>query len=106
MGARPEELSGIVNQPMSVGSVEVSVLLTQSEPGRVKGSFRSKPPMESGSTRFIDVNQVAAEFGGGGHIHAAGARFEGTLEEVVQQVRSALEAALQEAGFQEAGFAG
>ena len=106
VGARPEELSGIVNQPMSVGSVEVSVLLTQSEPGRVKGSFRSKPPMESGSTRFIDVNQVAAEFGGGGHIHAAGARFEGTLAEVVQQVRSALEAALREAGFQEAGFAG
>ena len=99
VGARPEELSGIVNQPMSVGSVEVSVLLTQSEAGRVKGSFRSKPPLESGSSRYVDVNQVAAEFGGGGHIHAAGARFEGTLEEVVQQVRSALNAALQEAGF-------
>lgn len=99
VGARPEELSGIVNQPMSVAGVEVSVLLTQSEPGRVKGSFRSKPPMEPGSSRYIDVNQVAARFGGGGHIHAAGARFEGTLDEVVDLVQAALESALQEAGF-------
>ncbi|MEE2680797.1 MAG: DHH family phosphoesterase [Planctomycetota bacterium] len=99
VGARPEELSGIVNQPMSVGGVEVSVLLTQSEPGRVKGSFRSKPPLVPGSSRFVDVNQVAARFGGGGHVHAAGARFEGTLDEVVEAVRAALEAALQDAGF-------
>ena len=84
---------------MSVAGVEVSVLLTQSEPGRVKGSFRSKPPMEPGSSRYIDVNQVAARFGGGGHIHAAGARFEGTLDEVVDLVQAALESALQEAGF-------
>ena len=99
VGARPEELSGIVNQPMSVAGVEVSVLLTQSEAGRVKGSFRSKPPMDPGSSRFIDVNQVAARFGGGGHVHAAGARFEGSLEEVMAELEETLGAALQEAGF-------
>ncbi|MED5507711.1 MAG: DHH family phosphoesterase [Planctomycetota bacterium] len=101
VGARPEELSGIVNQPMSVGSLEVSVLLTQSEPGRVKGSFRSKAPSEPGSTRYVDVNQVAAGFGGGGHIHAAGARFEGSVTEVRELVAAALTRALREAGFED-----
>ena len=99
VGARPEELSGIVNQPMSVGGLEVSVLLTQSEPGRVKASFRSKPPSEPGSSRFVDVNRVAAGFGGGGHIHAAGARFDGEIGEVADLVAGALTDALVDAGF-------
>ncbi len=88
-GGAPEDLSGVVNAPMVVGSVEVSVLLSQSEPGVVKASFRSKPAWAPGGA-FVDVNALAAEWGGGGHVHAAGARFRQPLAEVQALVREAL----------------
>ena len=98
-GAVAEELAGLVNQPMSIGSIEVSVLITQTEAERVKMSFRSKPPKVRGGTRFIDVNELAARFGGGGHVHAAGARLEGSLQDARAQVGRAITEALQAAGF-------
>ncbi len=98
-GAVAEELAGLVNQPMSIGSLEVSVLITQTEIDRVKMSFRSKPPKVRGDTCFIDVNELAAGFGGGGHIHAAGARLEGSLVDARTQVCAAITKALQTAGF-------
>lgn len=102
--ARSEELSGLVNQPMSVGSVEVSALVTEPEPGAVKVSFRSKPPVNpTPGSPFVDVNQLAAKFGGGGHIHAAGARMETSLEDALQRIEAALVLALQEAGFVDSG---
>lgn len=34
----------------------------------------------------VDVASVAQSFGGGGHVRAAGARIEGTLETIVPRV--------------------
>lgn len=96
-GARSEELSGIVNQPMSVEALEVAVLLTQTEAGKCKGSFRSKPGFDGAPG--VDVNALAATFGGGGHVRAAGARFEGDLETVRPLVEAGVREALQAAGF-------
>ena len=40
----------------------------------------------------LDVSAVAARFGGGGHIRAAGCSFEGaTLEEARERIAKALE---------------
>jgi len=97
-GAVAEELAGLVNHPMSIGSIEVSVLITQTELDRVKMSFRSKPPKTRGGTHFIDVNQLAARFGGGGHVHAAGARLDGSVEDARTRVCAAISDALQAAG--------
>ena len=89
-----EDLAGVVNAPMVVGSVEVSALLSQNDPGPVvKISFRSKPPVRPGAP-FVDVNRLAGEFGGGGHVHAAGARFKGTMAVAASAVASAIERAL------------
>lgn len=87
-GATLEETSGVVNLPMVVGRVRGSVLLLESEPGLVKVSLRSKPRDDAG--RMIDVNALAARFGGGGHVHAAGARIKGTLDEAEAQIRAAI----------------
>ena len=87
-GANLEELAGIVNTPLEIGSVRASVLLTEAEAGRTKMSFRSKPPGESGS--FIDVNELAARFGGGGHVHAAGARVDADLDGAFKQLEQKL----------------
>jgi nanoRNase/pAp phosphatase (c-di-AMP/oligoRNAs hydrolase) len=48
---------------------------------------------------FIDVNALAARFGGGGHVHAAGARIDLPLEQAGQALEKAVSEALQEAGF-------
>ena len=88
-GAMLEETAGIVNIPMEIAAVRASILVVEdAQAGIIKLSFRSKPADDSGS--FIDVNELAAGFGGGGHVHAAGAKQQGTLDEVVSRVRTAI----------------
>ncbi|MEM1329502.1 MAG: bifunctional oligoribonuclease/PAP phosphatase NrnA [Planctomycetota bacterium] len=97
VGAGPGETGGFADPLLAVSGVEVAVVLTEVEakgedPARVKLSFRSKagdPP--------VDVNLVAQEFGGGGHMQAAGARPEGSLEDVTRRVIDALGPALETA---------
>ena len=93
----PEDLAGVVNAPMQVGSTECSVLLSQTEVGIVKLSFRSKPALHAGGG-FVDVNRMAGEFGGGGHVHAAGARVKGEMSVVAQQVAKVIEHTIAELG--------
>ncbi len=89
-----EDLAGVVNAPMTIGQVEVSALLSLNEPGpTIKFSLRSKPPAIAGGF-FVDVNRLANEFGGGGHVHAAGAKFKGTMAEASAAITKALERAL------------
>lgn len=93
-GATLEETSGVVNMPMAVGSVRAAALLIESEapsaagPGLVKISFRSKPARDG--ARFVDVNELAARFGGGGHVHAAGARIRASLDEAERRIVEAI----------------
>ena len=48
---------------------------------KVKISFRT--------TRGVDANEFARQFGGGGHVKASGALVEGSLEEVEKRVIAA-----------------
>ena len=96
-GTRVDDLAGLVNEPMSVAEVEVSVLLVEAEGGVAKASLRSKPPQRAGGP-FVDVNHLAARFDGGGHVHAAGARVRGTLDEAAEAIRRAAEDYLESAG--------
>jgi phosphoesterase RecJ-like protein len=73
------------------------VLLSQTEVGIVKLSFRSKPALHAGGG-FVDVNRMAGEFGGGGHVHAAGARVKGEMSVVAQQVAIVIERSIAELG--------
>jgi phosphoesterase RecJ-like protein len=78
-GAKLEDLAGIVNMPMEVGEVRASIMLVEFEPGTTKMSFRSKPAIKD--LEAVDVNELAAKFGGGGHVHAAGARIKAPIAE-------------------------
>lgn len=91
-GAKTEDMTGLVNTPLTISSVRVSILLAQHEKNRTKISFRSKVPMRGRSlTALDDVNKLAQRFGGGGHTHASGATVEmdldRALEQVIQSVR-------------------
>lgn len=88
-GCSVEDLTNIVNGPMIVGQVRVSILLSETGPAQTKLSFRSKPTTGGGD--WMDVNRLAQRFGGGGHVFAAGARLEVSLDEAKQTLLAALE---------------
>jgi phosphoesterase RecJ-like protein len=88
-GAVPErfiEAEELVNYPRSIGSVKVACLLRELSGGRVKVSLRAKGE--------VDVNKIAATFGGGGHANAAGCTISGPLDAVTRRVLDAVSAAL------------
>jgi phosphoesterase RecJ-like protein len=90
-GGSLEDLTNLVNVPMCVGTVQVSILLTQTQPGLTKLSFRSKPWRSSGADpleTLRDVNTLAHRFGGGGHVHAAGARIAQDIEAARSDLRA------------------
>lgn len=69
---------GIINYTRMIAGVEVGLLFREIEPGVIKIGFRSKGE--------IDVAAIASCFNGGGHRQAAGARQEGSLVEVIENV--------------------
>ena len=71
--AADAETLGIVDYARRIEGIEVGALLRQEGPHEVKLSLRSKGA--------VDVSHLAARIGGGGHARAAGATFEGSLEE-------------------------
>jgi len=77
------ETENFVAYPRDIRGVKVAVLFTEMD-GAVKVSLRSK------ESPRIDVNRVAARFGGGGHPAAAGALVSGTLEPVRARVLRAV----------------
>jgi phosphoesterase RecJ-like protein len=63
-GASPEDTEGIVNYGRMIEGVLVSALLKEIGPAETRVSMRAKPG--------VDVQKVAAMFGGGGHAAASG----------------------------------
>jgi len=85
-GAGPEDTEEIVNIPRSIAGVEAVAYFKQWEDGVVRVSLRSRGD--------VNVRAVAETFGGGGHVNAAGCAVSGELEQVEQDVASAVAAAL------------
>lgn len=78
-----KELDGITGNIMNTQGVEVGIFLYETAPGEWKLSLRSK--------KNIDVSRIAADFGGGGHVKAAGATLTGLAkEEVLSKVLEAI----------------
>ncbi|MBI1951959.1 MAG: bifunctional oligoribonuclease/PAP phosphatase NrnA [Acidobacteria bacterium] len=76
--AELEDTSDVVNDLLTIDGTRLAVLFKELDGGRIKLSFRSK-----GS---VDVNRLAARFGGGGHTNAAGAIVSGGLEETISRI--------------------
>ncbi len=102
-GATLADTEDIVNEPLRIASVIVSVLLVEQDDEVVRASFRSKPPPAleplsplggegrvRGSHADIDVAAFAQLFGGGGHKRAAGARISGKIQDVRRRILDGL----------------
>ena len=77
-GVTPKELDGIVSQLRITKGVEVAIFLYEQESNVYKVSLRSKEK--------VDVSRVAAYFGGGGHVKAAGCTMPGTVHDVINNL--------------------
>jgi len=88
-GARQDETENIVNEPMRMGCVEVSMLLVQTpdDGGRcIRVSLRSRGG--------VDVAAIARRFGGGGHVQAAGLRADEDIDTLAGKLVTACETEL------------
>ncbi|GAV23493.1 DHH family phosphoesterase [Carboxydothermus pertinax] len=72
-----EVISSIASYLRGIAGVEVSVLFRETKDGSIKVGLRSKD---------IDVNEIAAVFGGGGHKRAAGCTLKKSLPETIEVV--------------------
>ena len=68
----PKHLDGIVNQLRVTKDTKIALFLYENEDGTFKGSLRV-----NGDTNVADI---AAQFGGGGHVKAAGFSIEGPID--------------------------
>ncbi|MCC7359215.1 MAG: DHH family phosphoesterase [Anaerolineales bacterium] len=71
----------LINLLTSVREADIALIFVERADGKVKVSWRS--------VAGINVAEVAAQFGGGGHAQAAGAEVAGTLDDVEAQVLAA-----------------
>jgi phosphoesterase RecJ-like protein len=87
-GAEKQDLSGIVSQLRLIKGVRVAVFIYEIGTQQYKVSLRSCDD--------TDVSQVAASFGGGGHVRAAGCTVEGSADEVTAAIISRLTPVMEE----------
>ena len=74
----PKHLDGIVSQLRVTKDVEAAVFLYQTDEENYKVSTRS--------ASYVDVAKIAAKYGGGGHVRAAGFSVAGDPEKRVNEI--------------------
>lgn len=82
LSATTEDMDGIVEYARSIVGTEVALLFRETPDGATKVSFRSNGE--------VDVNALARQFGGGGHVKAAGAVVGAPLRSAREQVLEAV----------------
>jgi phosphoesterase RecJ-like protein len=87
LGANADDIEGLVDYPREIRGIEVGLLFRETARGATKVSFRSNGK--------VDVNALARQFGGGGHVRASGAVVERSLDEVRAEVLDAVRSAVR-----------
>ncbi len=80
-----EATDGLIEMLRVIEGVEIAVVMKYKEEGKARVSMRSKG---------ADVSAVALQFGGGGHVKAAGCGIEKPFEEARAMLQAAIDAAL------------
>ncbi len=79
--ANAEDLEGVIEHARSIEGTEVALLFRETVEGGTKVSLRSNG--------LVDVNAIARQFGGGGHVKASGILMGAALESARAQVLEA-----------------
>jgi phosphoesterase RecJ-like protein len=86
--ATTEDYEGLIDHARSIEGTRVAILFREVDANTTKISFRSSGP--------TDVNRIARQFGGGGHVKASGASINAPIAEAVPAVLAVVEKALQD----------
>jgi bifunctional oligoribonuclease and PAP phosphatase NrnA len=89
-GADNSDSEGLIDHIRAIAPVVVACVFEEIEPELTRISLRSK-------SEHVNVNEIAAQFGGGGHPAAAGARIAGKPLSVQRKVISAIKKSLNSA---------
>jgi bifunctional oligoribonuclease and PAP phosphatase NrnA len=89
-GAERSDTEGLIEHVRDIEPVVVACAFEELEPELMRISLRSK-------NGKVNVNEIAAQFGGGGHSAAAGARIPGKPISVQRRVVAAIKKALNRA---------
>ena len=89
-GAERNDTEGLIDHIRDIEPVSIACAFEELAPDIVRISLRSK-------NGKVNVNQIAGQFGGGGHAAAAGARIPGTPASVQRRVVAAIKKALDQA---------
>ncbi len=84
--AAEEDCEGIVNIALGMADIETTVFLRELPEGRVRLSLRSKGE--------VNVADIAARLGGGGHENASGCTVDGPLSRALEEILALLRGAL------------
>ncbi len=84
LGTIPDDTEGLIDTLREIEGVTVAAFFEELDGGLVRVSLRSKDPR-------VNVCEVCAEYGGGGHKMAAGARISGELAAVQEEVLASIE---------------
>lgn len=85
----PKDLDGIVNQLRNIKGICCAIFMYETDVLEYKVSLRSDEK--------VDVSKVAAYFGGGGHVRAAGCTMRGTFHDCVNNLSLHIEKQLKNA---------
>lgn len=89
-GAKPSDLSGVIDELRTTEGVEVAIVITERDTSEYKVSMRSN--------HVVDVSRIATFFGGGGHIRAAGCEMRGSAFDVINNLTEHIEKQLGSGG--------
>jgi len=79
LGVIPEDNEGLIDHLRATRGVIVAIFFEELIDRKVRVSMRSK-------NEAVDVCAICTQFGGGGHVLAAGARLRGTLPDVEKRI--------------------
>ncbi len=85
-GALPSDTEDAVNLTLAIAGTQMAVILVEQLKGGFKISFRSRC--------HVDCNELARNFGGGGHRAAAGAFLDGEFPDVQSRILAATRQAM------------
>lgn len=87
-GVEAKDTGSVVAVLRQTTGVELALFLYETEPGTFKLSLRSNS--------FLNVAELAARYGGGGHVKAAGATLKGSAPDLLAEVLKTAAAMLEE----------
>jgi len=83
----PKDLDGIVNQLRVTKGVEVAIFMYETAAQEYKVSLRSG--------ELVNVSEIAMQYGGGGHVRAAGCTMYGNMYDVINNLSGKIEKQLE-----------